>query len=110
MTWHIAARTGELQEGEVVGTQVAGQPVALYCIGGEFFATQNICTHAHACMSDGYLEDGVIECPLHQARFDVRTGAVISGPTRVPLLSYPVKREADQLLVDLPTIEAVAAK
>jgi len=109
MTWHMAARTGDLQEGAVVGTQVAGQPVALYCVGGEFFATGNICTHAHACMSDGYLEDDIIECPLHQARFNVRTGAVLCGPTRVPLRTYPVKREEDQLFVDLPTTEAVSA-
>jgi nitrite reductase/ring-hydroxylating ferredoxin subunit len=53
-------------------------------------------------MSDGYLEDGVIECPLHQARFDVRTGRVLSGPTDVPLATYPVRLEEDRLLVQLP--------
>lgn len=110
MTWHTAAQRSDLEEGEVFGTEIAGQPVAIYCLGGEFFATHNICTHAHACMSDGYLEDGVIECPLHQARFDIRTGRVLSGPTRVPLASYAIKVEDGQVLVDLPPVASPAAR
>jgi nitrite reductase/ring-hydroxylating ferredoxin subunit len=102
MTWCVAALAGDLREGEVLGTRVAGQPVALYRLDGEVFATHDICTHAEACMSDGYLEDGVIECPLHQARFDVRTGRVLSGPTDVPLATYPVRLEEDRLLVQMP--------
>ncbi|MBL0419196.1 non-heme iron oxygenase ferredoxin subunit [Ramlibacter sp. AW1] len=102
MTWHVAAQASDLQEGDVLGTVVAGQPVALYRVDGEVFATHNICTHAQACMSDGYLEDGIIECPLHQAQFDVRTGQVISGPTKVPLPCYRARVDGEQVLVELP--------
>jgi nitrite reductase/ring-hydroxylating ferredoxin subunit len=108
MAWHIAAYTRQLQEGEILGVTVADLPVALYRIRGEVFASHNICTHAHACLSEGYLEDGVIECPLHQAQFDVRTGKVLSGPTRVPLSVYPVRVHGEEILVDLPG-ETVAA-
>jgi len=109
MTWHAAARADELREGEVLGLVLGGLPVALYRVDGEVFATHNICTHAHACMSDGYLDGGVIECPLHQAQFDVRTGRVIGGPTRVPLATYPARVEGGQVLVDLPAAPAAGA-
>lgn len=111
MAWHIAACARELQEGEVLGVRVAEQPVALYRIGGEVFASHNICTHAHACLSDGYLEaqDGIIECPLHQAQFDVRTGKVLSGPTRKPLPVYPVREQDDEIHVDLPPVAVPVA-
>ncbi|MDO9434404.1 non-heme iron oxygenase ferredoxin subunit [Hydrogenophaga sp.] len=109
MAWHTAACAQHLREGEVLGTTVAQQPVALYRIDGEVYASHNICTHAHACLSDGYLEDGVIECPLHQAQFDVRTGKVLSGPTRVALQIYPVRVDGEDILVDLPGEAVVAA-
>jgi len=102
MAWHIAACAHQVSEGEVMGLIVADQPVALYRINGEIFASHNICTHAHACLSDGYLEEGVIECPLHQARYEVRTGKVLSGPTRVTLPVYAVQLDGDNVLVDLP--------
>lgn len=110
MVWHTAACAHHVNEGQVLGTTVAERPVALYRIDGEVFASHNICTHSHACMSDGYLENGVIECPLHQATFDVRTGKVLSGPTRVPLPVYPVRMQGDQIQVDLPAEPAGAVK
>ena len=109
MAWHTAACAQRLREGEVLGITVAQQPVALYRIDGEVYASHNICTHAHACLSDGYLEDAVIECPLHQAQFDVRTGKVLSGPTRVALQVYPVRLDGEDILVDLPGEAVVAA-
>lgn len=102
MTWYPAASANQVNEGEILGVTVAEKPVALYRINGEIFASHNICTHAYACLSDGYLEEGVIECPLHQARYEVRTGKVLSGPTRVPLPVYPVRLEGEDVMVDLP--------
>jgi 3-phenylpropionate/trans-cinnamate dioxygenase ferredoxin component len=71
----------------------------LYRSEGEFFATDNRCTHAEALMSEGYLEDGCIECPLHQARFDIRTGAALCAPATEPLRTYPVKREGEEIYI-----------
>lgn len=110
MAWHFAEYTRHLQEGAVLNVTVADVPLALYRFDGDIFASHNICTHAYACLSDGYLEDGVIECPLHQARFDVRTGKVLSGPTRIALAVYPVKVNGEEILVDLPSDTVAAAK
>ncbi len=55
-------------------------PVALYRFGEDYLATGNVCTHQYALLSDGFVEDGCVECPLHQAVFDLRTGKALSGP------------------------------
>ena len=101
MAWHFAAKADEIGDNEVIGVTVDGRPIAIYRIGDAFFATHNICTHEHALLSDGYLEGGCIECPIHQARFDVRTGAAITLPATEPVATYPVKVEEGRVLVEL---------
>lgn len=65
--------------------------IVVYNIEGGLFATDNICPHAFALLSDGWLEDGLIECPLHGALFDVRTGEVKRGPAECAVKTYDVK-------------------
>ncbi|MEJ1961396.1 MAG: non-heme iron oxygenase ferredoxin subunit [Gammaproteobacteria bacterium] len=55
------------------------------------FAVENVCTHAFARMSEGYLKGNRIICPLHGATFDVRTGQVLGGPAIAPLTAYQTK-------------------
>jgi 3-phenylpropionate/trans-cinnamate dioxygenase ferredoxin subunit len=102
MNWIRIASASDLQDDEVLGLTVGGARIALYRSQGEFYATDNRCTHAEALMSEGYLEDGCIECPLHQARFDIRTGAALCAPATEPLRTYPVKREGDEIFVGAP--------
>jgi 3-phenylpropionate/trans-cinnamate dioxygenase ferredoxin subunit len=102
MNWIRIASASDLQDDEVLGLTVGGARIALYRSQGEFYATDNRCTHAEALMSEGYLEDGCIECPLHQARFDIRTGAAMCAPATEPLRTYPVKREGDEIFIGAP--------
>lgn len=99
MKWIRIASASDLKDDEVLGFSHGASRIALYCSEGEFFATDNRCTHAEALMSDGYLEDGCIECPLHQARFDIRTGAALCAPATAPLRTYPVRREGNDIYV-----------
>jgi len=101
MTWQFAAHLTDLPPGEVRRVMIGDEPVALYNVEGEIFATHDICTHAHASLADGYFEDGMIECPLHQAVFDIRTGRVVSGPTSRNLPTYAVRIEDARVLVQL---------
>ena len=89
--WVRAAARSDLAEGEVIGVEVAGNSIALYETEGQLFATDNICTHAYACLSDGWLDGEVIECPLHAARFDIRSGKVLDPPATEDLKTYPVR-------------------
>jgi 3-phenylpropionate/trans-cinnamate dioxygenase ferredoxin subunit len=101
MTWTKLAVKRDVAEGDVLGLEVAGEKVALYCYEGEYFATSNVCTHQFALLSEGYFEDGCIECPLHQGRFDVRSGKAMCAPLTEDVKVFPVKVEGDDVLVDL---------
>ncbi len=102
MAWHVAARADEVPENEVIGVVVDGEPVAIYKLGGAFYATSNVCTHEFALLSDGYIEGDCIECPLHQARFHIASGEVRAAPASEPIRTFAVKTEGGQILVDLP--------
>lgn len=102
MNWIRIASAQDLQDDEVMAVTVSGARIALYRSEGEFFATDNRCTHAEAQMSDGFLEDGCIECPLHQARFDIRTGKALCAPATADLRTHAVRREGDDIFIADP--------
>jgi NAD(P)H-dependent nitrite reductase small subunit len=79
MAWKHVCAASKLPEGEPLGLKVGDQRVALYKIDDEIFATDDVCSHAFALLSTGFLEGHVIECPLHGAMFDVRDGKCRSG-------------------------------
>jgi naphthalene 1,2-dioxygenase system ferredoxin subunit len=83
----------------VVGIEVQGRDIALYGTEDGIHATDNICTHGHARLCDGFLEGHEIECPLHQGRFDVRTGKAMCAPLTEDLRSYPVKIEGGRVFL-----------
>ena len=64
--------------------------LAIYNIDGEFYATADRCSHQQAYLSDGFVTDEQIECPLHQGRYHVPTGAVTVGPACEGIPTYPV--------------------
>ena len=88
--WIRVASLGDIEEGGTLQVGVAGEPVCLYKIGGQVFATQDICTHAQASLSEGFVDGDCIECPLHQALFHIPTGEVRSAPATENLRVYPV--------------------
>ena len=99
--WIDAAAADAVPEEDVVAVQVAGREVALYGVDGEVYATDNICTHGHARLCDGFLEGGEIECPMHQGKFDVRSGKAMCAPLTEDIRTYPVKIENGRVFVDL---------
>jgi len=101
MGWVRAAGRGDLKEGEVISVEISGHSIALYDVDGQVFATDNICTHAYARLSDGWLDGELIECPLHAARFDVRTGKVLDPPATEDLRTYPTRVVDNEIEVKL---------
>ncbi|WP_306564647.1 non-heme iron oxygenase ferredoxin subunit [Aquabacterium sp.] len=99
--WIDAAAVDAVPEGDVVGVNVAGKDIALYEVEGEIFATDNICTHGHARMSDGFLEGREIECPLHQGKFDVCTGQALCAPLTENIRTYPVRIVDRRVLLNM---------
>ncbi|ARP86774.1 non-heme iron oxygenase ferredoxin subunit [Bordetella genomosp. 9] len=101
MKWIRIAPADALDNDEVMAVDAGGKQLALYRSEDAFFLSDNVCTHAYALLSDGYLEDGCIECPLHQARFDIRTGKALCAPATADIRVYPVKVEDGQVLADI---------
>ncbi len=99
--WVKAADRGDLGADDVLGVVVAGREIALYDLGGEIFATDDICTHAYAKLSDGWLDKGEIECPLHAGRFDVRNGNATAPPCTDDIKTYPVRLVGDEIQLKL---------
>ena len=97
--WTDAAAVDDVPEDDVIGMIVAGRDMALYNAGGEIFATDNICTHGHARLCEGFLDGHEIECPLHQGKFDVRTGQPTCAPVTEAIRSYPVKIEGGRVFL-----------
>ena len=99
--WMDAAARADVPEGDVMAVQVAGKEIALYDVGGEVFATDNICTHGHARLSDGFLEGHEIECPLHQGKFDVCNGQALCAPLTENIKTYAVRIENMRVMLKL---------
>lgn len=107
--WVRVAAAGDIAEGEILAVEVNGEPVALYRLdGGEIRATHNICTHEFACLSDGWLEGDVVECPLHGGQFNVRTGEGLGPPIESPLAVYPTRVDGDDIFIDAGAVGAKA--
>ena len=101
--FHNVAKTTSLDEDEALQVLVNGQEIAIYNLEGEFYATDDICTHAYASLADGYIEGGNIECPLHGGCFDIKSGKATTAPCTVDLKTYQVKIEGEDILVGLPS-------
>ena len=99
--WIDAAAQSDVPQDDVIGVAVGGRQIALYSVDGDVFATDNICTHGHARLCEGFLEGHEIECPLHQGKFDVRTGQATCAPPTEALRSYPVKIEGGRVWLAL---------
>jgi 3-phenylpropionate/trans-cinnamate dioxygenase ferredoxin subunit len=106
--WHFAGDVSSFEDEDVEQVWVGPLPVAIYCAEGQFYATQDLCTHEHAYLSDGVVIDCIVECPFHQGRFDVRSGKPMGAPVIVPLKTYPVKIVDGQIYVQLSASEAEA--
>jgi nitrite reductase/ring-hydroxylating ferredoxin subunit len=96
------ARAGEIPDGGVKVVRIDEREIALFRRGAEYHAISNECTHEGGPLGEGILEDCVIECPWHGARFDVRTGAVLGMPATAAVRSFAVRIEGDDIQVELP--------
>ena len=91
----------EVPENSVKSFEVGNNVIAVYNVGGAFYATDNECTHAAASLADGMLEDDVIECSLHFGAFNVKTGEAVQAPCFTALRTYKVVVQNGQVMVDL---------
>jgi MocE subfamily Rieske [2Fe-2S] domain protein len=106
--WHFAGNAADFEDEDIEQIKIGALAIAVYRAKGQFYATQDLCTHERAYLSDGVLIDCAVECPFHQGRFDVRTGKALSPPVHIPLKTYPLKIADGKIYINLSLAEADA--
>jgi 3-phenylpropionate/trans-cinnamate dioxygenase ferredoxin component len=100
--WIDVAPEGALPPGEWLEVDVDGTDVAVFNIGGRYYAIENVCTHDGGILTGGDVEGDVIVCPRHGARFSITTGEVLSPPAYEDVPTFPVRVEAGTIQVRDP--------
>ena len=90
-----------LVDGKPVAIEVDGTPVCVVKVGDEVFAVADTCTHSEASLSEGEVTGNKIECWLHGAEFDLRTGAALTLPANISLATYSVKIDGNSVTVEI---------
>ena len=101
MTSIAVAKTSEIAVGQFKAVAVQGKRLLVCHTAEGFYAVDDTCTHDDGPLGDGWLDGSELECPRHGARFDVKTGKVLSLPAVLSIHSYPVKIDGDTVSVSL---------
>lgn len=99
--WHRVVELDKLDLDTPFPLRVGGEQVCVMRLEDGIFAINDVCTHEYALLSDGYYEDGKLECPLHQACFEIRTGKALNEPAVTDVQTYPTKVEAGVVYVQV---------
>lgn len=91
--WHDVAPEGDFLQDVPMVVQLGDDRIAVFRLEDGFYAISDVCTHEYALLSEGFCEEGRIECPLHQACFDIRSGKALDEPAEIPLATYPTRVE-----------------
>ncbi len=92
----------ELPNGERLFLEIGEMPIVVFNIAGGYYAIADVCSHDDGPVGDGELDGYEIKCPRHGARFDVRTGEVLSLPAVVDIPAYPVRVTGDRIEIGVP--------
>ena len=103
--WQRVCSIKDLRDGEPREAKLGKASIAIVRVGEECFAVDDICTHAYAQMSTGFVEGHLIICPLHGASFDLRTGRCVDPPADQDIRCHAVRLEGDDVLIDAAGIE-----
>jgi nitrite reductase/ring-hydroxylating ferredoxin subunit len=98
----VLAPTADAPEGEVVRVEVQGHALAVYNVDGVFYASDDLCNHGNASLSEGYLDGDTIECPLHGGCFKVTDGSPCAPPVIKPMVTYSVAEREGNIVLTQP--------
>ncbi|MCL0101769.1 non-heme iron oxygenase ferredoxin subunit [Dehalococcoidia bacterium] len=100
--FYKVAKVSDVPPGEMIGVDVGETKIAIANVDGEFYAFQSDCTHAAGWLHLGFLEGHNVQCPVHFAEFDMKTGDPVELPASVPIVTYTVRLQGDDLEIQYP--------
>jgi len=81
-------KSADVEEGQAIRIEKDGLCLAVFNLEGDFYVTDDACTHGPGSLSEGCIEGDVVECDFHNGAFNIRTGEVVMPPCMVPLKTY----------------------
>lgn len=94
-------RKTDIENGKIKEYTVSGKQIAVANCEGDYFAFDASCTHAQCALSGGYLDGYTVTCYCHGAQFDVQSGKVLAPPATIPLNTYSVNIEGEDIIVEI---------
>lgn len=107
--WIRLCRADEIQEDAGRSLRVDGRDIGVFNLGGTICALADRCPHGDALLSKGWVEDGIVECPLHGAQFDIRTGRVLCGPAKEDVATFELRIDNGEVFMNPEAAGAMAA-
>ncbi len=95
------AKTSEIEDQSAKCVVVDGHAIAVFNVGGDFYAIDDLCPHAEGPLSEGYVEGLEVECPWHAVCFNLKTGAHSGPPAESDVKTYPVRVSGDDVEVEV---------
>lgn len=92
--------TDEVAPGGALKVEAGDLILAVFNVDGEFYVTDDTCTHGPGSLSEGYIEDDVVECNFHNGQFNIKTGEVVCPPCMIPVKTYPTIVENGRVLIE----------
>jgi 3-phenylpropionate/trans-cinnamate dioxygenase ferredoxin subunit len=93
------ATTEELKPGDRIIVEVDDHNIAIFNVGGNYYAIEDLCTHDDGPLAEGELQDTIIECPRHGGQFDLTTGKAVRFPAVTPVPRYEVRVENGEVQI-----------
>jgi nitrite reductase/ring-hydroxylating ferredoxin subunit len=94
-------KADQVAAGTALRVESAGLTVAVFNIEGQFYVTDDACTHGPGSLSEGYIDGDVVECNFHNGQFDIKTGEVVSPPCMIPVKIYPATVEDGAVFIEV---------
>ena len=92
--------TADIEPGTALKVETGDLVLAVFNVDGEFFVTDDLCTHGPGSLAEGYIEDDVVECNFHNGQFNIKTGEVVSPPCMVPVKTYKTVVENGRVFIE----------
>jgi nitrite reductase/ring-hydroxylating ferredoxin subunit len=92
--------TAEVEPGNAIKVETGDLALAVFNVDGEYYVTDDLCTHGPGSLSEGYIEDDVVECNFHNGQFNIKTGEVVSPPCMIPVKTYKTFVENGRVFIE----------
>jgi nitrite reductase/ring-hydroxylating ferredoxin subunit len=93
-------RADEVEPGSAIKVETGDLSLAVFNVDGEYYVTDDLCTHGPGSLSEGYIEDDVVECNFHNGQFNIKTGEVVAPPCMIPVKTYKTTVENGRIFIE----------